>query len=99
MKFPELKTLPTQEEVDALNVQVEHYKEIARQYTQLAAKGIYYTLDEIQAHDAEIKAQAIAEFADEVISHFEGCNYNLTRQTLKCYLHEQLRQQAKLGGL
>lgn len=44
---------------------------------------------------AEIKAQAVAEFADEVISHFEGCNYNLTRQTLKCYLHEQLRQQAK----
>ena len=49
----------------------------------------------LAARDAEVKAQAIAEFADGVISHFEGCNYNLTRQTLKCYLHEQLRQRAK----
>lgn len=46
---------------------------------------------------AEIKAQAVAEFADEVISHFEGCNYNLNRKTLRCYLNEQLRQQAKAG--
>lgn len=48
----------------------------------------------LAARDAEIKAQAVYAFAENVISHFDGCNYNLTRETLKCYIHDQLRQQA-----
>lgn len=46
----------------------------------------------------EVKAQAVSEFGEDIIAHFEGCNYNLTLQTLKCYLYDQLRQQAKAGS-
>jgi hypothetical protein len=68
-----------------------------RQSELAEAESIYGKKVGSSVRVAEIKAQAVAEFADEVINHFECCNYNLTRQTLKCYLHEHLRQQVKGG--
>mgnify|MGYP001043407238 CR=1 FL=1 len=32
----------------------DHFKEIARQYTQMASNGIYHTVDELAQHDAEL---------------------------------------------
>lgn len=52
----------------------------------------------LAARDAEVKAQAVIEFGEDIITHFEGCNYNLTRQTLGWYINEKLRQQAKAGA-
>ncbi len=43
---------------------------------------------------AEIKAQAVREFIKSTIEHFDGCNYNINRMTVNCYLNDQLRQQA-----
>lgn len=45
-------------ERDAALVEASKYQEIARQYTELASKGIYYAIEELQQRDLMIKAIA-----------------------------------------
>lgn len=71
----------------------EHNHADIKRYQQLAKE----CMDRISVGNKvnEIKAQAVTEFGEDVIAHFEGCNYNLTRQTLEWYINEKLRQAAK----
>jgi hypothetical protein len=41
-----------------LQAERDEYKETARQYTNLASKGVYYMVDELAAHDAEVARKA-----------------------------------------
>lgn len=44
--------------IKELTAEADRYRELARQYTELASKGIYYTVDELVARDAVIRAEA-----------------------------------------
>jgi hypothetical protein len=44
--------------IKELTAELNKYKEIARQHTELASKGIYYTLEELYEHDKLIAKAA-----------------------------------------
>jgi cell division protein FtsB len=41
-------------QIKNLTKERDFYKELARQYTQLAAKGFYFTTEELKQHDSKI---------------------------------------------
>ena len=89
-------------ELDAVKAQVEKVRKIADQtatsYGQLIKqfRAIYGVIYSSQAQClAERDAEVVIKFGEKIISHFEGCNYNLTRQTLASYIYDQFRQQAR----
>ena len=74
-----------------LAAQVEHYKELARDYTQLAAKGIYYTLEELFEHDAEIAKAAFINGVNYAHKRPDVILHKVIEMVACDYVAEQLR--------
>lgn len=53
--------------IQQLEQKVKELKEIARQYTELASKGVYYSLEELTQHDKEVAIEAIEELKHRII--------------------------------
>ena len=63
--FEEVKKL--RNELDKVTVERDLFKETARQYTELASRGIYYTIAELDVFRLEQQAKGISDL-DNMLS-------------------------------
>jgi hypothetical protein len=55
-------------EIERLTAELEKMTETARQYTELASRGIYYTIEELAEHDKKVNLRITAE-RDELLKN------------------------------
>jgi len=82
-------------ENNSLREAVEWLKDVARQHTEMSAKGIYYTIEELANHDAAVIDRFSCDFV-QALTAGDGVGFNnLTEEMFRGFCREYTKQLRK----